>query len=194
MNIFIMLAIVATNVIAILLVYQFIKRLHKVEKTIFIGVSFAIIYILVSIICWISGFGIDSRINETVKDFITFTFVPVNAIVLVPFVASNYNKLRFKEIEKNEFIKRLIIVVVIGIVIVTIECIYFKNMKSNIKILSDNIAEEKNEDIGTINAIVNEIYNNEIEVNITNVEVLNETTNSVLVNKTNNSLNENYLE
>ena len=194
MNIFIMLAIVATNVIAILLVYQFIKKLPKVEKTIFIGVSFAIIYILVSIICWISGFGIDSRINEAAKDFITFTFVPVNAIVLVPFVAGKYNKLRFKEIEKSEFIKRLIIVAVVGIVILTIECIYFKNMKSNIKILSDNIAEENNEEIETINTIVNEIYNNEIDVNITNVEVLNETTNSILVNKTNNTLNENYLE
>ena len=76
------------------LMYQFIKRLPKVEKTIFIGVSFAIAYLLVSIIYWISGVGIDKQINEAAKDFIIYTFVPVNIILLVPFIASKYNKLR----------------------------------------------------------------------------------------------------
>jgi len=200
MNVFIMLAITLANIIAILLVYQFIKKLPKMEKIIFIGVSFAIIYVLVSIIYWISGFGIEEKINEVAKDFITFTFVPVNVILLVPFIASKYNKLRFKEIGKNEFIKRLVIMFIVGIIILSIECVYFKNVKSNIKLLNDNKVEEQQEnneasgEIENSNIISNEVYTNEISVNITNTEVVNETTNSVLVNEESNVVNGNYLE
>lgn len=196
MNIFIMLAIVVANLIAVLLVYQFIKKLPKTEKIIFIAISFAIIYVLVSIIYWISGFGIDSRINEAAKDFITFTFVPVNVILLVPFVATKYNKLRFKEIGKSEFIKRLIIVGIVGIVILIMECFYFKDMKNNIEILNNDVLENNEEEQNTenTNILTNEIYTNEIGVNVTNVEVLNETTNTVIVNEENNTLSQNELE
>jgi len=201
MNIFIMLAIVVANLIAILLIYQFIKKLPKTERIIFIAISFAIIYVLVSIIYWISGFGIDSRINEAAKDFITFTFVPVNVILLVPFIATKYNKLRFKEIQKGEFVKRLIVVGIVGIVILTMECVYFKKMKNNIEILNSDVIEN-NEDTkftneeNTENIVnsANEIYTNEISVNVINVEVVNETTNTFSVNEENNTLNQNYLE
>jgi len=201
MNIFIMLAIVVANLIAILLIYQFIKKLPKTERIIFIAISFAIIYVLVSIIYWISGFGIDSRINEAAKDFITFTFVPVNVILLVPFIATKYNKLRFKEIQKGEFVKRLIVVGIVGIVILTMECVYFKKMKNNIEILNSDVIEN-NEDTkftneeNTENIVnsANEIYTNEISVNVINVEVVNETTNTFSVNEENNKLNQNYLE
>ena len=205
MNIFIMLAITLANIIAVLLVYQFIKKLPKMEKIIFIGASFAIIYVLVSIIYGISGFGIDERINEGAKDFIIFTFVPVNVILLVPFVASKYNKLRFKEVEKQELFKRLIVVTILGIIILSIECIYFKNMKSNIKILNDNKTEENNQtnlsngEIDMSNTILNEVNVNEISVNVVNEEIVNketvnETSNTVSVNKQSNVIRENYLE
>ena len=55
MNIFMVLTILVINVIAVLLVYQFIKTLEKKEKIIFIAVTIAINYILVSIIYWLSS-------------------------------------------------------------------------------------------------------------------------------------------
>ena len=61
MNIFIMLALLLANAIAIILIYQFVKKLPKMNKIIFIAASFAIVYLLVSIIYWISGFGIDRK-------------------------------------------------------------------------------------------------------------------------------------
>lgn len=195
MNVFIMLAIVIANIIAGLLVYQFIKRLPKTEKTIFIGVSFAIVYVLVSMIYWISGFGIDSRINEIAKDFIIFTFVPVNVIVLIPFIASKYNKLRFKETSKEEFIKRLIVVGVIAIIILTCQYFYFKKIKQNIRATEQSVELKGQEVVDKEEKIDrNDVYTNEVDTSITNVEIVNEISNQILVNKENNTIKENYLE
>ena len=199
MNIFIMLAIVIANVIAVLLIYQFIKKLTKMDKIIFIAGSFAIAYILVSIIYWISGFGIDSRINDGAKDFITYIFVPVNVIILAPFVATKYNKWKTKEIEKEEFIKRLILIGIIAIIILIIECFYFRNIKQNIMDTAKS-AELKGQETNTIleNAIDdNETganITNEVKINITNAEVVNETSNTVSKNVVENTLNQNELE
>ena len=133
MNIFIMLAILFVNVVAITLIYQFIKRLPKMEKIIFIGISFAIMYVAVSISYWISGFGIEETVNEALKSFIIYIFVPVNVIILVPFVARKYYKLRQNEIDKADLIKRIIIVSIIGVIILAVQTIYFKQIKKNIE-------------------------------------------------------------
>ncbi len=173
MNIFIMLAIVLANVIAITLVYQFIKKLLNKDKIIFIVASVAIIYIVVSIAYWISGIGIDNKINDTAKDFITYVFVPVNVIILVPFVAVKYNKWKLEEIEKGEFLKRLVIVSIIGVIILVGECFYFKNMKNNINSIIEENLQQKNNLNGTTNTI-NEIttnVTNETNTNTTNEEI-----------------------
>lgn len=133
MNIFITLAILFVNSIAITLVYQFIKKLPKMEKTIFIVISFAIMYIAVSISYWISGFGIEKNVNDALKSFITYIFVPVNVIILVPFVARKYYKWRQNETDKESLIKRIIIVSIIGIIILGVQTVYFKQIKKNIE-------------------------------------------------------------
>ena len=165
MSIFLTLAIFVANAIAILLVYQFVKKLEQTDKVIFIAMSVAIIYIAVSLIYWISGFGIDKSVNEATKNFLTFLFVPVNVILLVPFVATKYTKYKAKKISKRDFAERLIKVVLVGIVLLTIECIYFKSIKKNIKIINENIQNVKSQ-TNTItdekenektNTIVNEI-------------------------------------
>lgn len=190
MNILIILAIAIANIIAIALIYQFVKKMQVMEKTIFIAVSFAIIYILVSITYGISGIGIDSRINEAAKEFITFIFVPVNVIILVPFIASKYNKLKFGEISKEEFIKRLVVVGIVGIIILTIEGFYFKNVKENIKILNNTIQQnstsndENEQNLNSNDKIdsVNQIETNTIKNDRNNeIAVSNEihTTNSI---------------
>ena len=161
MSIFLTLAIFVANAIAILLVYQFVKKLEQTDKVIFIAMSVAIIYIAVSLIYWISGFGIDKSVNEATKNFLTFLFVPVNVILLVPFVATKYTKYKAKKISKRDFAERLIKVVLVGIVLLTIECIYFKSIKKNIKIINENIQNVKSQtntiDNEKTNTIVNEI-------------------------------------
>lgn len=173
MNIFIMLAIVATNAIAIALIYQFVKRLPKMDKLVFIAGSVAMIYVIVSIVYWISGFGIDQKVHEAAKSFITYTFVPVNVILLVPFVATKYNKLKNNEIGRDDFFKRLAIVGIVAVIILIVEYNYFKGMQLN---MIQTIESRNN--VNSANEIVNEHIVNETTIN---KEIANEqvTTNSV---------------
>ena len=50
MNIYLMIAILLANILGITIVYQFVKKLEKKEKLIFIAISVALMYILISII------------------------------------------------------------------------------------------------------------------------------------------------
>lgn len=163
MNIFITLAILFANAIAITLVYQFVKGLPKMEKIIFIGVSFAIMYVLVSISYWISGFGIEETVNEALKSFIIYIFVPVNVIILIPFVARKYYKWRQNEIDKESLIKRVIIVSIVGVIILAVQTIYFKQIKKNIEAMKPTISLE--------DELQNEIPSKPMENTLTNEEI-----------------------
>lgn len=163
MNIYIMLAILFVNAIAITLVYQFIKRLPKMEKIIFIGASFAIMYVLVSISYWISSFGIEETVNEALKSFIIYIFVPVNVIILIPFVARKYYKWRQNETDKESLIKRVIIVSIIGVIILAVQTIYFKQIKKNIEAMKPVISLQ--------DELQNEIPSKSMENTLTNEEI-----------------------
>ena len=193
MNLILMLATLLANAVAIALIYQFVKRDDKRSQIIFMAISFGIIYIAVSIIYAISGIGIDKSVNEAAKNYMTFLFVPIDVILLVPFVATKYVKYRAKKIKKEELVKRIIIITLIGIVILTIECFAFKNMKQNIKTINQNIEqtqqtnkENNKEDI--------QVDNKENETNITNI-IMNNLTNNVTEanDRNNNSTNENTI-
>ncbi len=187
MNIFIMLVLLLANVIAITLIYQFIKKLPKMNKIIFIVASFAIIYALVSIVYWISGIGIEKNINEAAKDFIIFAFVPVNVIIFIPFIANKYNKLMLKKIQKEDFIKTIIVISILILITLTIECFYFKRMKKNIKQLDETLTKQTQQNENK----QSELSTNEIENNMTNGIVENEKINDVSNNTIENKMTNN---
>lgn len=182
-NIIFILAIMLVNAIAIAIIYQFVKKLEKKDKIIFIVASVAIIYIAVTITYWISGFGIDKNVHEASKNLITFLFVPVNVILLVPLVATKYAKFKETEIEKSEFTKRLVIVSLVGVILLVGECFYFKNMQKNINNVA-NAIEENNNFKGKNEQASNEDRINTLASNIetTNTQV-NERTNNVIIDK-----------
>ena len=79
--------------------YQFIKKLENKEKLVFIAISVALMYILISIVYWFSGFGMDKNVHEASKNFVLYLFVPVNVILFIPYFASQYMKLRSNKIK-----------------------------------------------------------------------------------------------
>lgn len=160
MNIFISIAIIITNAIAVVLVYQFLKKVSKKDKLVFIAASIAVIYILVSFVYWISGFGIEQNVHEVAKSFITYVFVPVDVILLIPFVATKYTKLKNNEIAIDNFLKRIAIISIIALFILIIEYNYFKGMQLNIV----KTLEEIN---ATTNVISNEENNSFVNMNTT---------------------------
>lgn len=162
MNIYIMLAIVLANIIAISIVYQFIKRLDKKEKIIFIAISVAIVYILISITYWISGFGIDEKIHSQCKEFVTYMFVPVNVILFIPFIAFNYIKFKDKKIKQEDLLKKVFIIAIIAVIVLIGEYFYFKNIQNNVKQISQNVEEKQNITITNEQTNTNNQLNEEI--------------------------------
>lgn len=161
MNIYIMLAIILANIIAISIVYQFIKKLDKKEKIIFVAISVAIVYILISITYWISGFGVDEKIHSQCKDFITYMFVPVNVILFIPYIALNYMKFKDKKIKKEDLFKKVFIIVIIADIVLIVEYFYFKNIQNNVKQISQNAEEKQNTSITNEQANTNNQLNEE---------------------------------
>lgn len=174
MNIYLTIAILLANLVGLAIVHQFIKRLDKKQKLMFIGISYGLMYILISIIYWFSGFGIDKQVHEASKNFILYLFVPVNVIVIVPYFATQYMKYKTKKIEKNKFANRLTILVVVLLIVLVTEFIIFKNIQNNIKDIiiktknqvTENLQENTlklNEETGYNEITENEILNEEDE-------------------------------
>ncbi len=176
MNIYLMIAIVIANALAIAIVYQFIKKLENKEKIIIIAVSIAVMYILISITYWISGFGINATIHEQSKNFITYLFVPVNMILFVPYLAYQYVNVKEKHIKKEKFLKKVMITSCLLLAVLVIEFFYFRNIQNNITTIGNNANNISNETQGnaTQNENANETQENTTQEEITNQEVMNE--------------------
>ena len=134
MIIFIYLCILALNIVAILINYRFLgTEIDKKEKLIFIVVGIAIMYVTVSIIYGLSVKNIEeTRLTELAKNYMIFTFVPVNAILILPFFASSYKYLKLGRLRKEKFKNRSILLIAILLVILIIEFFYLKDIQVGI--------------------------------------------------------------
>ncbi len=173
-NIYLTIAIAVANIIAIAITYQIIKKMPKRNKIIFLAISVAIMYILVSIVYWISGFGIDAKIHSALKNFVTYLFVPINVVLFVPYFALQYKKFIHKQLKVEQFSKKLSILVTILIVVLVVEYFYFVNIQKNVKNIQENAQQTQS----------NEIQSNEVQNNGTknNEEQTSENQNSVVQN------------
>lgn len=192
MDIFLIIAMIVTNIVAIVIVYQILKKQPKKEILIFIASGVAVIYIAISLIYWLSGFGIEKNIHESSKNFITFMFVPINIILFMPYLAIQYKKIRQnKKIEKYDIenlSKKVTIVILIFIAISIGEFFYFKNIQNNIKDFSEMAQNNvTNTETNNINNTANQIEDNSLNEITNNV---NEITNDVVNNSTNVLSNE----
>lgn len=175
MDIWLIIATAVANIVALALTYQFIKKMPKREIIIFLAISVATMYILISIVYWISGFGIDSTIHEAVKNFVTYLFVPINVILFVPYFALQYRKFKNKQIKAQELSKKLSTLVILLIIVLIVEYFYFVNIQKNVKNIGENktnttiqneqMLENTNNNEETLNTIDNKTNNNEEKVN-----------------------------
>lgn len=147
MNIYLTIAIVLANLIGIVIVYQFVKKLDKKERIIFIAVGIATMYILVSIVYWISGFGIAEDVHKASKNFVLYLFVPVNTILTVPYIASKYTKFRKQEVDIQYLANKVSTIAVLLIIVLVVEYFYFRNIQKNITDINTAINETHTQEI-----------------------------------------------
>lgn len=160
-----MIAILLANAIAVGIIYQMIKKLPKKEILIFIAISFASMYIAVSVIYWLSGFGIEKEIQEGIRNVVTYLFVPINVILFIPYLASQYSKLRQKQIKKGQLQKKVIGMGILLILVLTLEYFCFHNLQKYV--MNTKIEDKQSNDNVESKAETNEemLQNHEIETN-----------------------------
>lgn len=170
-NLFILLFILVANIVAMLLIYHsFSKNIEKTKRLLYTMISMGIIYITVLVIYFFSSIGIDKEIATQAKQTIVFAFVPVNSIILIPYLLRSFNKRKNKEITGDQLNKRAVTMVIIAVVLIVSEFFYFRNIEKGI----GRIIEQQEATNNTANiAVENQISNSEIVENtISNLENL----------------------
>ncbi len=165
--ILILIFIFILNVVAIALTYHCLSNMDQKEKVIFIAVGIAIIYALTSVAYWISTKDVAVKeVSETSKNLITFLFVPINALIVLPLIAKSYNKYKTEKLGLDKLRNRGILLGIILIIVLAWECSYFKDIQDNIIMqLEQTSKKQENTGADVTNNIENQITN-ELENNM----------------------------
>ena len=156
----IILFILLLNIVSIVLMYYCLGDLSKKEKLIYIAAGVAVMYGLTSFVYWISTKGIEmTQVSETGKDLITFLFVPINGIIILPLLAKSYYKYKMGSLQGNILRNRGIVLGVILVILLIVECSYFKTIQEQVVSLVEKNRNQyyESETITVQNAITNEI-------------------------------------
>ena len=197
----IVLFIFILNIVSIVLMYYSLKDIPSKEKLVFIAGGTALMYVLTSLVYWISTRDIAiTEVSELGRDLITFAFVPINGIIVLPLFARSYYAFKNGRVEGRILRNRGIVLSIILIILLAIECSYFKNIQEQVvNMIYQNQVEEKHEEHGnTISntnenvvdvTTLNQVSTNEISEELTeNQIVVNENSESKIeVNEMNNN-------
>lgn len=144
-NSIIMAFILLANIVAIVSTYvSFGRRLNKDKKILYTMISIGVVYIVTLIVYFFSSLGIANKeVAESSKNVITFSFVPVNVIILLPFLIRSFEKAKNKEIKTEQLNKRAVIVAVIAIILMVSEFFYFRNIQKGIINIGNQITNSE---------------------------------------------------
>ncbi len=183
-SLFITLFIMVANIVAVALLYRsFDRGLDKNKKIFYTMICFGTMYIAVLIVYFLSSLGLSKDTTENAKNMITFTFVPVNVIILLPIIIRSFYKRKDKIISTQQLNTRTITILIVAVILLVGEFFYFRDIqKGIIKIVEQkrneqsNTAEQNTIERNEENKIENtDIENNNLEDN--NIEDNNELSN-----------------
>ena len=199
--IIIILFILILNVVSILLMYRCLVNSDKKEKLIFIAAGTALMYILTSIVYWISTRGIEmTEVSQTGKDLIIFAFVPVNGIIILPLFAKSFTKFKDGKISGIVLRNRGILLGLVLVVLLVLECIYFKNIQEQVvNYITEKTRIQKEQEIeaqGQNNEIINGIYTNSLDnsKDVIDVDTINGLDNENLTHANSNNDMKNFVD
>ena len=101
-------------------------------------------FIISNIIYGIGNMGIKGEIANKSKNMILLVLMPINMMIIASPIALQINKAQSKEIEKEEFSKKIITLVLIDIAILIVECIYIKNIQLGTQSVMEGLKANNN--------------------------------------------------
>lgn len=109
--------------------------LDKIKKILVITLEIVVMYIITLIIFAISKGGIEytnSDVEGNIRNVIVILFTGFNSLIVIPFLNKQIIKLKEKETEEKQIIKRIIIMIFIFIICIFFECGYMKDIQKGI--------------------------------------------------------------
>lgn len=192
----ILVFILVLNIVAIALTYYCLSDIEKKEKIIFIAIGIAVIYVLTSFVYWISTKNIAIKaVSETGKNLITFLFVPINGIVVLPILAKSYAKYKIGNLKIDKLRNRGIVLAIILVILLAIECAYFKDIQNKVVTMIEENQKIQQEKEKSTPSIVNMMANEQENEMINTIE--NELQDNMILNNeimnTENEIQENQI-
>lgn len=176
--------IIVLNIVAIALTYYCLSNVEKKEKIIFIAMGIAIIYILTSFVYWISTKDVAIKeVSETGKNLITFLFVPINGIIILPIFAKSYGKYKIGSLELDKLKNRGIVLVMILAILLILEYIYFKDIQNSVIDIIEKNQQQIQEEVNITNILANEQTDEAINTVTNNAILNNAETNNIETNQ-----------
>ena len=128
-----------TIILYIILISFTLHNLSLVENN-KVKVIYIIIGLLVMLICTfiayiISSRGIeysDTELIKKIRNMLLLVFIPVNGLIIMPYLANLLSKIGSNQITQEKFKKRIIILGVIFIIVLAFESSYFKSTQLGI--------------------------------------------------------------
>lgn len=204
-NIFIVLFIGLANIIAGLLVYYaFGKEMEKQKKLFNTMIAIGTMYMVAVLVYSLSSIGIEKvSTAETAKTMLLTAIVPVNTILIAPFLIFSYMRVQQKKLDISKLNVRTIIVGIIALVILISEFFYFRTFQKDLvkkqnefdnavaqnelqnqdaQEVESNQTEDETENNNVTNTteINNSVEDANTTVNTTSTNIISNTTNNIL--------------
>ncbi len=144
MHTIIIIAIIILNIFSIIMLLKMLKGTELKIKIITCIALILFMFIISNIIYGIGNMGIIGEIANKSKNMILPVLMPINMMIIASPIALQINKAQSKEIEKEEFSKKIITLVLIDIAILIVECIYIKNIQLGTQSVMEGLKANNN--------------------------------------------------
>ena len=194
MNSVIFLFATFANIVGMLLVYySFGKKMDKQKRFMNTLITVGAMYIIVLVAYMLSSIGIEKVAgSDQAKTMMTIAFVPVNTILFIPIMIRSYMKTKEKKMDIDTLTVRTVCVVILAIVVLICEFVYFRKFQKGIVELNKQIESNRIiENMVQQNKIENgnSYMNENLYMDNYIVNEINEYDNSIMRNTSNNNLN-----
>lgn len=144
MHTIIIIAIIILNIFSIIMLLKMLKGTELKIKIITCIALILFMFIISNIIYGIGNIGIIGEIANKSKNMILLVLMPINMMIIASPIALQINKAQSKEIEKEEFLKKIITLVLVDIAILIVECIYIKNIQLGTQSVMEGLKANNN--------------------------------------------------
>ena len=131
----IIIIILAIFCVLIIGTWHYLGNIDKTKKIVFIVIGSFVSYLITMLLFSISKSGItypSDEIEQMVQNMIVIVFTGLNGILMLPYLGRLWDKMSEEEITKQQFQKRICILLIIAIIVFIVESNYLNGVQNGI--------------------------------------------------------------